>query len=68
MSHSDYIIQYVYQMAHGTDTPFMGSVLLVVLRFFSYLYEFGVCSKLSFAANCGCITWAFLNRQNLIAA
>lgn len=46
LRHADYIIQYVYQMVHGTETPFMGSVLLVVLRFFSYLYEFGVCSKL----------------------
>ena len=34
LRHADYIIQYVYQMVHGTETPFMGSVLLVVLRFF----------------------------------
>ncbi len=46
LRHGDFIIQYVYQMVHGPKVSLMGNVLLFVLRFFSILYEFGVCSKL----------------------
>lgn len=46
LRHGDAIIQYIYQIAYGPDTPFMGWVLLTVLRGMSYLYEFGVCCKL----------------------
>lgn len=47
LRHGDAIIQYVMQIANGPDTPFMGWVLLTVLRMLSYLYEVGVCCKLS---------------------
>ena len=47
LRHGDAIIQYIYQIAYGPDTPFMGWLLLAVLRGMSYLYEFGVCCKLS---------------------
>lgn len=47
LRHGDAIIQYVLQIAHGPETPFMGWVLLAFLRSMSYLYEFGVCFKLS---------------------
>ena len=46
LRHGDAVIQYVYQVAHGNKTPFMGIVLLAVLRFLSYLYGFGVGCKL----------------------
>lgn len=46
LRHGDAIIQYVMQIANGPDTPFMGWVLLTVLRMLSYLYEVGVCCKL----------------------
>lgn len=47
LRHGDAVIQYLYQLAHGPNTPFFGWVLLAILRMFSYLYEFGVCSKLN---------------------
>lgn len=47
LRHGDAIIQYIFQIAHGPETPFMGWVLLAFLRVLSYLYEFGVCCKLS---------------------
>lgn len=46
LRHGDAIIQYVMQIANGPETPFMGWVLLTVLRMLSYLYEVGVCCKL----------------------
>ncbi len=46
LRHGDAVIQYVYQIAYGPDTPFMGWLLLALLRGMSYLYEFGVRSKL----------------------
>ena len=46
LRHGDFIIQYVYQLVHGPKISLLGNVLLFVLRFFSFLYEFGVCSKL----------------------
>ena len=62
LRHADYIIQVCVPDGARYGNAFYGQRTLVVLRFFSYLYEFGVCSKL----------WlynvAFLNRQNLIAA
>lgn len=47
LRHGDAVIQYVMQIANGPDTPFMGWVLLAFLRMLSYLYEIGVCWKLS---------------------
>lgn len=47
LRHGDAIIQYVFQMAHGPETPFFGWVLLAFLRVLSYLYEFGVRCKLA---------------------
>ncbi len=46
LRHGDAIIQYLFQLAHGPNTPFLGWVLLVFLRLLSYLYEFGVRCKL----------------------
>lgn len=46
LRHGDALIQYIYQIAYGPETPFMGWVLLALLRGMSYLYEFGVCCKL----------------------
>lgn len=46
LRHGDALIQYIYQIAYGPETPFMGWVLLTLLRGMSYLYEFGVCCKL----------------------
>ncbi len=46
LRHGDAVIQYVYQIAYGPDTPFMGWLLLALLRGLSYLYEFGVRRKL----------------------
>ncbi len=46
LRHGDAIIQYVYQIAYGPETPFFGWLLLCLLRGISYLYEFGVCCKL----------------------
>lgn len=45
LRHGDAIIQYIYEIAYGPETPFTGWLLLVVLRSMSYLYEFGVCCK-----------------------
>lgn len=47
LRHGDAIIQYIYQIAYGPETPFLGWVLLAILRGMSYLYEFGVCCKLN---------------------
>ena len=47
LRHGDAVIQYIYQIAYGPETPFMGWLLLAVLRGMSYLYEFGVCCKLN---------------------
>lgn len=47
LRHGDAIIQYVYQIAYGPETPFFGWLLLGLLRGMSYLYEFGVYCKLS---------------------
>ncbi len=47
LRHGDAIIQYILQLAYGPDTPFLGWVLLAVLRGMSYLYEFGVSCKLT---------------------
>lgn len=46
LRHGDALIQYIYQIAYGPETPFMGWMLLALLRGMSYLYEFGVCCKL----------------------
>lgn len=46
LRNGDFIIQYVYQLVHGAEISLFGNILLFVLRFFSFLYEFGVCSKL----------------------
>ena len=46
LRNGDFIIQYVYQLVHGAEVSLAGNILLFVLRFFSFLYEFGVCSKL----------------------
>lgn len=46
LRHGDALIQYIYQIAYGPETPFMGWLLLALLRGMSYLYEFGVCCKL----------------------
>ena len=59
LRHGDAIIQYVMQVAYGPETPFFGWLLLAVLRGMSYLYEFGVCCKLSMY-NCG-----LLHREKL---
>ena len=42
LKHSDALVQYLFQVAHGTDIPFYGWLLLGFLRLLSYLYEFGV--------------------------
>ncbi len=47
LRHGDAVIQYIYQIAYGPETPFMGWLLLSVLRGMSYLYKFGVCCKLN---------------------
>ena len=47
MRHGDAVIQYIYRIAYGPDTPFMGWLLLALLRGMSYLYKFGVCCKLN---------------------
>ena len=47
LRHGDAVIQYIYRIAYGPDTPFMGWLLLAVLRGMSYLYKFGVCCKLN---------------------
>lgn len=47
LRHGDAVIQYLYQLAHGPNTPFFGWILLGILRMFSYVYEFGVCCKLN---------------------
>lgn len=47
LRHGDAVIQYIYRIAYGPETPFMGWLLLSLLRGMSYLYEFGVCCKLS---------------------
>lgn len=40
--HSDAaLVQYLFQVAHGTDIPFYGWIILGLLRLLSYLYEFG---------------------------
>lgn len=60
LRHGDAIIQYVMQVAYGPETPFFGWLLLAVLRGMSYLYEFGVCCKLSMY-NCGLLHRKKLN-------
>ena len=47
LRHSDAIIQYIYQIAYGPETPFYGWLILGFLRGCSYIYEFGVGLKLS---------------------
>ncbi len=47
LRHADAIIQYIYNLAYGTDTSFSGWLLLAFLRLISYLYAFGVSCKLS---------------------
>ncbi len=47
LRHSDAVIQYIYQIAYGPETPFYGWLILGFLRGCSYLYEFGVRLKLS---------------------
>lgn len=47
LRHGDVVIQYIYRVAYGPDTPFMGWLLLALLRAMSYLYKFGVCCKLN---------------------
>ncbi len=47
LRHSDAVIQYVYKIAYGPETPFFGWLLLGFLRGCSYLYGFGVWLKLS---------------------
>ena len=42
LKHSDALVQYLFQVAHGTDIPFYGWIILGLLRLLSYLYEFGV--------------------------
>ncbi len=46
LRHSDAIIQYIYQIAYGPETPFYGWLILGFLRGCSYLYEYGVRLKL----------------------
>jgi tetraacyldisaccharide 4'-kinase len=46
LRHGDALIQYIYRIAYGPETPFMGWLLLAALRAMSYLYKFGVCCKL----------------------
>ena len=47
LRHSDAIIQYIYQIAYGPETPFYGWLILGFLRGCSYLYEYGVRLKLA---------------------
>lgn len=47
LRHSDAIIQYIYQIAYGPETPFYGWLILGFLRGCSYLYEYGVRMKLA---------------------
>lgn len=47
LRHGDAVIQFIYELAYGPNTPFYGWLLLALLRLVSYLYEFGVCCKLS---------------------
>ena len=47
LRHSDGIIQYIYQIAYGPETPFYGWLILGFLRGCSYLYEYGVRLKLA---------------------
>ena len=42
LKHSDAVVQYLFQVAHGPNPPFYGWILLGLLRLLSYLYEFGV--------------------------
>jgi tetraacyldisaccharide 4'-kinase len=46
LRHGDALIQYIYRIAYGPETHFMGWLLLAALRAMSYLYKFGVCCKL----------------------
>lgn len=47
LRHSDALIQYIYQIAYGPETPFYGWLILGFLRGCSYLYEYGVRLKLA---------------------
>ena len=47
LRHSDALIQYIYQIAYGPETPFYGWLILGFLRGCSYIYGFGVGLKLS---------------------
>ncbi|MBR5797039.1 MAG: tetraacyldisaccharide 4'-kinase [Phascolarctobacterium sp.] len=47
LRHSDAIIQYIYQIAYGPETPFYGWLILGFLHGCSYLYEYGVRLKLA---------------------
>lgn len=47
LRHGDAVVQFIYELAYGPNTPFYGWLLLALLRLVSYLYEFGVCCKLS---------------------
>lgn len=47
LRHGDAIIQYLFQIAYGPETSFAGWLLLAILRFVSYIYEFGVRCKLA---------------------
>ena len=46
LRHADAVVQYIYQLAYGTDTSFSGWLVLAILRGMSYLYKFGVMCKL----------------------
>ena len=46
LRHGDAVVQYIYQLAYGTDTSFSGWLVLAILRGMSYLYKFGVMCKL----------------------
>lgn len=59
LRHGDAIIQYLFQLAYGTDTTFAGWLLLGVMRFASYVYEFGVTTKLAF------YQWGLLKQEKL---
>lgn len=47
LRHGDALIQYMTRLAYGPDTPFSGWLLLGFLRLMSYVYGFGVRTKLA---------------------
>lgn len=46
LRHGDALAQYIYQLVYGSETSFTGWLQLGVLRWMSYLYQFGVRCKL----------------------